>query len=57
MCNVPCNVKLKNYSIFSFKFTFIFTFIYINKLTNKRKRNLFHMEGLEYTEEPKSLKN
>ena len=65
-----CDVKLKSYSIFTFKkITNIFydflvkkkkTFAKqknINKLTNERKGNLFHIKGLRFTEELISLKN
>ena len=65
-------MKLKRYSIFTFKkITHIFCdFLFkkkkkkafaneknINKLTNERKRNLFHIEGLRFTEELISLNN
>ena len=64
-------MKLKPYSIFRFKkIAHIFcdfllkkkakTFPNeknINKLTNERKRNLFHIEGLRFTEELISLNN
>ena len=67
--HLSCDVKLKSYSIFTFKkITNIFydfllkkkTFAKeknINKLTNERKRILFHIKGLRFTEEPISLKN
>ena len=65
-----CDVKLNSYSIFTFKkITNIFcdfllkkkTFAKkkknINKLTNERKRNLFHIKGLRFTKELTSLNN
>ena len=62
--HLTCNVKLKSYSIFTFKKTkynknkkTFATEKNINKLTNERKRNLFHIKGLGFTEELISLKN
>ena len=58
--HLSCNVKLKGYSIFTFKKILLFFFGFllkkdicyrtnINKLTNNRKRNLFHIKGLGFT--------
>ena len=66
--HLSCDVKIKSYSIFTCKkITKIFcnfllkkTFAKekkINKLTNERKRNLFHIKGLRFTEELISLNN
>ena len=64
-----CDVKLQSYSIFTFKkitnnfCDFLLkkkTFAKeknINKLRNERKRNLFHIKGLRFTEELIFLKN
>ena len=64
-----CDVKLQSYSIFTFKkITNNFCdFLLkkkkhlqkknINKLTNERKRNLFHIKGLRFTKELISLNN
>ena len=61
--HLPCDMKLKSYSIFTFKkiTNSICDFLLkkktfakeknINKLTNERKRYLFHIKGLRFTQE------
>ena len=66
--HLSCDLKLKSYTIFTFKkiINIFCDFLLkknlcertnINKLANERKRNLFRIKGLRFTEELISLNN
>ena len=66
--HLSSDMKLKSYRILTKKIRTFFTIFYskekpfakeksINKLRNERKRNLFHINGLRFSEELISLKN